>query len=373
MPKTPKQIRRLIGFFQYFRAFLPKLSERLLPFYTLLRNNQQIQFTKEHHDTFESLKTDLVKSCNTALRLPQPHKQYVIMADASFYAAGFVLMIEDYLEDQAGKTVKKYVPVSFGSKILNPTHLKLSIHAKEFLAVHFAFDSFAHILWESSKPTIVLTDNRSLTRFFQAKTIPSSLWSCVDHVLNFNFILGHIPGKANLAADYLSRMHINPHTKLELKIASKIPACEVDFNLALESPDNSLNIVCEDKNFHQLLNQDQFSINALEFVNPLDKFEMANSVELLNLKQEQQKDPNIRKIVHWLRTKLPNDLSYLNIELQKLCKQAKRLEIQNGVLYRKFFDHTGRNFTPSLLFRAICVQNCFSVCITANLLVILES
>ena len=91
------------------------------------------------------------------------------MADASFYAAGFVLMIEDYLEDQAGKTLKKCVPVSFGSKIFNPTHLKLSNYVKEFLAVHFAFDSFAHILWESSNPTIVLTDNRSLTRFFQAK------------------------------------------------------------------------------------------------------------------------------------------------------------------------------------------------------------
>ena len=48
--------------------------------------------------------------------------------------------------------------------------------------------------------------------------------------------------------------------------------------------------------------------------------------------------------MHWLRTKLPNDLIYLNIELQKLCKQAKRLEIQNDVLYRKFFDHTGRTF-----------------------------
>ena len=76
MPKTPKQIRRFIGFFQYFRAFLPKLSERVLPFYTLLRNNQEIQFTKEHHDTFETLKTDLAKSCDTALRLPQPKCNY---------------------------------------------------------------------------------------------------------------------------------------------------------------------------------------------------------------------------------------------------------------------------------------------------------
>ena len=93
--------------------------------------------------------------------------------------------------------------------------------------MHFAFDTFAHILWGSSKPVLVLTDNKSLTRFFQAKTIPSSLWTCVDHVLNFNFVLGHIPGKANAAADYLSRIHIQPHTKLELRFNSKIPVADV--------------------------------------------------------------------------------------------------------------------------------------------------
>ena len=29
---------------------------------------------------------------------------------------------------------------------------------------------FAHILWEASKPTIVLTDNKSVTRFFLTKS-----------------------------------------------------------------------------------------------------------------------------------------------------------------------------------------------------------
>ena len=38
-----------------------------------------------------------------------------------------------------------------------------------------AFFKFAHILWEASKPTIVLTDNKSVTRFFQMKAIPQSL------------------------------------------------------------------------------------------------------------------------------------------------------------------------------------------------------
>ena len=49
------------------------------------------------------------------------------------------------------------------------------------------FLEFAHILWETSKPTIVLTDNKSVTRFFQTKAIPPSRWNACDYVLQFNF------------------------------------------------------------------------------------------------------------------------------------------------------------------------------------------
>ena len=38
-----------------------------------------------------------------------------------------------------------------------------------------AFLEFAHILWEASEPTIVLTDIKSVTRFFQTKAFPPSL------------------------------------------------------------------------------------------------------------------------------------------------------------------------------------------------------
>ena len=227
--KTVKQIRRFIRFFQYLSSFIPKLGENLLPFYQLFRKESDIVLTPEHHKGIETLRKDLEQACKISLKLPKANAQYVILTDASFYAAGYFLLIEDYSTDQTGKTHKSYVPVSFGSKIFTPTSLKLSIYAKEFLAVHFAFDTFAHILWGSSKPVLVLTDNKSLTRFFQAKTIPSSLWTCVDHVQNFNFVLGHLPGKANAAADYLSRIHIQPHTKLELQSNSKIPVA--DFHL----------------------------------------------------------------------------------------------------------------------------------------------
>ena len=43
----------------------------------------------------EKLTNDLRTACDLSRRLPKVDQQYVIMADASFYAAGYVLMIED--------------------------------------------------------------------------------------------------------------------------------------------------------------------------------------------------------------------------------------------------------------------------------------
>ena len=348
VPKTPKQIRRFIGFFQYFRAFIPKLGEKLLPFYKLLRQENETVLTDEHQKQIETLRKDLEQACTLSLRLPKANAQYVILTDASFYAAGYVLMIEDYIADQSGKTYKTYVPVSFGSKIFTPTYLKLSIHAKEFLAVHFAFDTFAHILWGSTKPVLVLTDNRSLTRFFQAKTIPSSLWTCVDHVLNFNFVLGHIPGKANAAADYLSRIHVHPHTKLELRFNSQIPVKNVTLKMGMQVPDNSVNLIRYDYMPFKLGNtcSKAFeSLNALHAPNPLDEFDLTDKTTSLNLREEQQKNANIKLVLHWMETHPPDPSPYLSLELRKYLKHFNRLENYQGVLYRKFFDDTGKTVT----------------------------
>ena len=109
------------------------------------------------------------------------------------------------------------------------------------MGVHFAYDTFAHVLWGSTKPVLVLTDNKSLTRFSQAITIPSGLWTCVDHVLNFNFVLGHIPGKANAAAGYLFCVRINPHFNIQTHFNAKLPVREVTLTMGMQVPANSLN------------------------------------------------------------------------------------------------------------------------------------
>ena len=59
------------------------------------------------------------------------------MTDASFSAAGYAIMIEDDPEQKITSTRKTYAPIAFGSKTFSPTQLKMSIYAKEFLAIYF--------------------------------------------------------------------------------------------------------------------------------------------------------------------------------------------------------------------------------------------
>ena len=85
-----------------------------------------------------------------------------------------------------------------------------------------AFFAFAHILWETSKLTIVLPDNKSVTRFFQTKAVPLSLWNAYDYVLQFTFKTAHIVGSVNTAADFLSRLELKVTEKINLKIREDV-------------------------------------------------------------------------------------------------------------------------------------------------------
>ena len=112
-------------------------------------------------------------------------------------------------------------------KSLFPAQLKMSFYSKEFLAISMAFLEFAHILWETSKPTIVLTDNKSVTRFFQTKAIPPSLWNACDCVLNFIFEIAHIAGSVNTAADFFSGLELKVTEKIHLKIREDVQTTHI--------------------------------------------------------------------------------------------------------------------------------------------------
>ena len=378
-------MKRLIGFLQFWRYFIPNLGEKLLPFYKLLRKNVEHFITDEHDKNLEILKTDLQKATNLTLRLAKPGLQYVLLCDASYYGSGFVLMIEDYILDQKKRNL--YAPVAFGTKLLNESQLKFSTYYKEFLGLYFALDHFSHFIWGTEKPVLVLTDNKSLTKFFQSKAIPPSLWNFLDRTLSFNLVIAHIPGRANYAADFLSRVQIDPSQTIQLKLTDPIPVKETEIETVAKSPDASLscletfeslfssnssqigqNVISELKQkgiSDYLLMQIQLQtktntepddisglirlkyckneINAILMRDPSDQLnDLLEKLNPSDLKVEQAKDEVIKNVVQW---KLQNhifDLQYASFAHKKYKKQFHRLVLIENILYRQFFDHTGK-------------------------------
>ena len=107
MPRSPHQIQKLIGFMNYFKNYIPNLAEKLLPFYKMLQKGAKQTITPHHKAMLKVLKEDLKMTMERTMRLPLADRQYVIMADASDFAAGYVLLIEDYTKDQK-ETAKSY-------------------------------------------------------------------------------------------------------------------------------------------------------------------------------------------------------------------------------------------------------------------------
>ena len=229
---------------------------------------------------------------------------------------------------------------------------------------------------------IVLTDNRSLTQFFQAKTIPPSVWNFLDRVLSFNIIIAHIPGTANYAADFLSRMQTDPSASLTLKLTDKIPVREIYVDTTARVPDASLNLVqAIDEAFSETEQVDEAlvanlqrlglyqayldkqttcdsqgtiepkalvmlkrpTMNAIEYPDPAENhIELDSKNEPIDRKKEQQQDTDIEEVKKWIRTGEIPDLTYANSRLKKYAKQFNRLVIEDEVLLRNFYDDTGK-------------------------------
>ena len=230
-PKSKKQVQKFVGFVNYYRTYIPRLSEKLIGMYENLKADAKIRISEELVDNFKEINASLAEACGLALRQPVAGKQYVLLTEASFRASGNALMIEEIEEQKLLSKRKTFAQVAFGSRVFLPAQLKMSMYCKQYLAMYHAFFEYSHILWETTIPTLVLTDNRSVTRFFQTKTTPPALCNACDYVLQFKFRIMHVAGSQNTAADFLSRLEPTPKEKVQLKLRDDILTSPIEVNL----------------------------------------------------------------------------------------------------------------------------------------------
>ena len=240
----------------------------------------------------------------------------------------------------------------------------MSIYAKEFLSIYFAFVEFGQLMWGSSFPVMVFTDNRSVTRFFQAKLIPPALWNACDYVLQYNFVIAHVAGSMNTAADFLSQTEVNPIEKLEMNIRKDIQTKAIEVNI------QSTGIVEEEQIY--ILSDDEVEENQIwqekpnvsnQAQNETHNEPENNVTELQNfhkptsglntcseghlkdyarIRLEQNNDIVLRN----LRAKLEgnpfdeNDLAS-DYRYQHCLQNITRIEIKQEVLTRRYYTNLG--------------------------------
>ena len=198
------------------------MTEKLNKSYKVLKAEVTSNNTSELATVFETVSKALSDACELALKQTIPGKQLVLMADESFSCAGYALMIEDNPDHKIQPKKKTYATVAFGSEIFFLAQLKILTYSKELGTNYVVFFKFAYILWEATKMTIVLTDNKSVTRFFEPKPIALSLWNACEYVLQISLKIAPISRSVITVADFPSRLELNVTEKIHLKIREDV-------------------------------------------------------------------------------------------------------------------------------------------------------
>ena len=84
-----------MGCLNYYRNYIPRLSEKLTPFFKLLTKDEKVLITPDLLEKFTEINKALDRCCELALKQPLPNKQIALKTDASFSAAGYAVVIDE--------------------------------------------------------------------------------------------------------------------------------------------------------------------------------------------------------------------------------------------------------------------------------------
>jgi hypothetical protein len=186
-PRNIHELRCFLGLTNYFRKFILGYSVMARTLMDLLKQDVKWAWTQERQAAFQNLKTALTTA--PVLQIPDFTKPFQVIADASGYALGAILL-------QEGR------PVAFESRVLSSAEQNYPVGEQELLAVVHALRLWRCYL-EGVHFTVITDHNPNV----YLPTMPNlshrqARWS--EFLQRFNFEWQYKPGRTN-CADPLSR------------------------------------------------------------------------------------------------------------------------------------------------------------------------
>ena len=133
-----------------------------------------------------------------------------IETDISGYAISGVLSQLNINSDASPNDLNKsdfgqWHPVAYFSRKMIPAETRYETHDAELLAIVEAFKTWCHYLEGCKHEALVLTDQNNLRRFMDIKSLSSRQVRWAQELSRYPFRIDYQQGKANRAADALSR------------------------------------------------------------------------------------------------------------------------------------------------------------------------
>ena len=195
-PTTTKEVKSFLGLAGYYRRFIPHYAEIALPLTDLTKGNKRIivgEWTEECSESFQTLKKALTQP--PVCTLPEIKKPFVLQTDASEAGIGAVLC-----QEEAGELKMCLC----ASKKLNKAERNYSIIEKECLAVIWGMAKFDVYL--RGREFALQTDHSPLKFLDRVKVDSPRLARWALKLQGYKYSVEAIPGKQNVAADFLSRL-----------------------------------------------------------------------------------------------------------------------------------------------------------------------
>lgn len=328
IPHDADATRRFVAMSNFYRKFIPDFSLLTLPLNKMTRKNTIFRWTPECQHSFDELKNHLTSP--KTLAYPDFTTEFTLTVDASKTGCGAVLSQND-------------LPIAFASKAFSKADMNKATIEQELIAIHWSIRHFKFYLLGNH--FTVKSDHKPLIYLFNMKDPTSKLTRLRLELAEFDFTIHHIPGKDNVVADALSRIHIkdliNQQNALSIKFITRSMTRQAQ--LDLNKPTQPISIptlthvteVSENYTSKKTpLFQTRFNTNEQQIYMRINKYHSVLSLSGDNLNNAKL---FLRETFAWLNNEAVKNSFiaikiFANDPLFKICAKEQFIEIGNKML-----------------------------------------
>lgn len=201
-PTSIKTLRSFLGLANYFRDHVygfASLTRPLNKLLTVSKSSKSLKWDILTETAFDTIRTQIF-NC-PMLYFVDPKRELFLHTDASDYGVGGYLF-QYKASDNVVEDNKIELPIAFCSVALSQQQISgWCTTEKEAFSIIFSIKKFHAYLRD--RHFILRTDHRNLTYMERDSASKVARWKLMLQA--YDFSIEHIPGKANVIADYLSR------------------------------------------------------------------------------------------------------------------------------------------------------------------------